>query len=726
MEGNQKNTASDAASMARSAVKAVRVAQKAAKIAAGAGAGGVGAFVVAAWENKDVLIKLLAVSLILSIMLAGYAASIPMVIFNWATGNADTSNGAQKTIASYQTMVTAMQKGLASRVNEMLEEYNSDAQKNHYVSQDSAEAKEMVTPELRAALHVDIHNLIGNNAAAMSAIDHDTSQDSLTPDIIAAYTNAVTATAQQEQAAAAAQARNSYEAQMTAKAQSENQQQYDQQLQITGQADQSILTQNLNRYIDPNTENQLADTAGTAAYNAAIAAADIPGRSSDITRFVQTDILAHPPRTIYKIADGGSGQGIDDNSTALAIACYSISEGNDQNASASEFEQKISAGAFEYFTENTTSSTNASTHQATVTYSIGFVSDGAKKLFGLDDQKYQEAVNMAMNLLTTIQHLSGNTAAGNIVDIYDSSPGSGAPGSPLTNHPGNVPGLPISNNLIAFIEDWEGCDHTPVRGLDSQNLTVGYGHVELPGENFTYLTDEQAQDLLIQDMSNPTYGYITSVEKTFASANLTQSQFDSLVDLAYGFGPGIFKRANLTQAVLSHADPQTIKADFESLDTCNGQFVQELFDRRDADWVMFEQGIYEQQYSGNVSNPGTSSSSVVNYAQQYIGYPYILGTAGPDTFDCSGLVQWVYAHVSGISLPHSAAEQSTMGTAVNLSDIQPGDCVFFNVDGSGVDHVGIYIGNGEMVNAENPHAGVKDDSIFSSYWQPKIVCVRRF
>lgn len=117
---------------------------------------------------------------------------------------------------------------------------------------------------------------------------------------------------------------------------------------------------------------------------------------------------------------------------------------------------------------------------------------------------------------------------------------------------------------------------------------------------------------------------------------------------------------------------------------------------------------------------------MVTYAQGYVGFPYVMDTAGPDTFDCSGFVQWVYAHAAGISLPHSAAEQSTMGTAVNLSDIQPGDCVFFDVNGSGVDHVGIYIGNGEMVNAENPNAGVKDDSITSSYWAPKISCVRRF
>ena len=121
-----------------------------------------------------------------------------------------------------------------------------------------------------------------------------------------------------------------------------------------------------------------------------------------------------------------------------------------------------------------------------------------------------------------------------------------------------------------------------------------------------------------------------------------------------------------------------------------------------------------------------TASYLVTYAQGYTGFPYVMDTAGPNTFDCSGFVQWVYAHAAGITLPHSAAAQSTMGTAVALSAIQPGDCVFFDVSGSGVDHVGIYIGNGEMVNAENPSAGVKDDGVFSVYWQPKIAGVRRF
>jgi cell wall-associated NlpC family hydrolase len=84
-----------------------------------------------------------------------------------------------------------------------------------------------------------------------------------------------------------------------------------------------------------------------------------------------------------------------------------------------------------------------------------------------------------------------------------------------------------------------------------------------------------------------------------------------------------------------------------------------------------------------------------------IGKPYVWAGAGPDSYDCSGLTMWAFAHV-GISLPHSAAGQYGYGTHVPVSQLQPGDLVFF-ADGGYIGHVGIYYGNGEMVDA--PHSG---------------------
>ena len=79
------------------------------------------------------------------------------------------------------------------------------------------------------------------------------------------------------------------------------------------------------------------------------------------------------------------------------------------------------------------------------------------------------------------------------------------------------------------------------------------------------------------------------------------------------------------------------------------------------------------------------------------GDPYIWGAAGPSAFDCSGLVLWAYAQV-GISLPHFTGDQWNMGVHVARADLQPGDLVFFYPD---IGHVGLYIGNGLMVDAPN-------------------------
>jgi cell wall-associated NlpC family hydrolase len=116
---------------------------------------------------------------------------------------------------------------------------------------------------------------------------------------------------------------------------------------------------------------------------------------------------------------------------------------------------------------------------------------------------------------------------------------------------------------------------------------------------------------------------------------------------------------------------------------------------------------------------GTTSAvtgaSVVADAEQYLGVPYQWGGTSPTTgFDCSGLVQHVYGDL-GISLPRTSQEQVTVGTPVaSVADAQPGDLVFFEPSASGPGHVGIYIGNGQMIDA--PHTGT--DVQIQSVGQP--------
>lgn len=98
------------------------------------------------------------------------------------------------------------------------------------------------------------------------------------------------------------------------------------------------------------------------------------------------------------------------------------------------------------------------------------------------------------------------------------------------------------------------------------------------------------------------------------------------------------------------------------------------------------------------------------YAQ--IGKPYVWGGAGPNDFDCSGLTMWVFAHF-GIYLPHYAQSQYDYGTRVPLADLQPADLVFFADSTGYIYHVGIYIGDGEMIDAPHTGTDVQIDPVFA-------------
>ena len=110
----------------------------------------------------------------------------------------------------------------------------------------------------------------------------------------------------------------------------------------------------------------------------------------------------------------------------------------------------------------------------------------------------------------------------------------------------------------------------------------------------------------------------------------------------------------------------------------------------------------------NVAVSG-SAGAAVSYALSQVGDAYVYGAAGPDAFDCSGLTMMAWAQ-AGVSLPHSSSGQMGSGTPVSQSELQPGDLVFYY---SPVSHVGIYIGNGQIVHAANPSTGVQVTGVTS-------------
>ena len=115
--------------------------------------------------------------------------------------------------------------------------------------------------------------------------------------------------------------------------------------------------------------------------------------------------------------------------------------------------------------------------------------------------------------------------------------------------------------------------------------------------------------------------------------------------------------------------------------------------------------------SGSVIANSAAAQIAIDTALAQQGKPYVWAADGPDSFDCSGLTMYAYA-AAGISLPHSSRMQSQMGQQVSRDQLQPGDLVFFY---SPVSHVGIYLGNGQMVHAPTSGDVVKVASVDSMY-----------
>jgi cell wall-associated NlpC family hydrolase len=108
-------------------------------------------------------------------------------------------------------------------------------------------------------------------------------------------------------------------------------------------------------------------------------------------------------------------------------------------------------------------------------------------------------------------------------------------------------------------------------------------------------------------------------------------------------------------------------------------------------------------------NLGSGRGAIaLRFAIKQIGDRYVFGAAGPIFWDCSGLTMRAFQQ-AGVSLPHSAAAQSGFGKSISYGSLKPGDLVFFG-RGHYISHVGIFIGDGRMVNAPHPGARVKVES----------------
>ena len=132
--------------------------------------------------------------------------------------------------------------------------------------------------------------------------------------------------------------------------------------------------------------------------------------------------------------------------------------------------------------------------------------------------------------------------------------------------------------------------------------------------------------------------------------------------------------------------------------------------------------------NNNNNTVSTKANEVIAYSKTLLGKPYVWGAQGPNSFDCSGFTYYVFKNKAGIVLPRTSSAQSKYGTYVSKSNLKAGDLVFFDTNGANdgnVSHVGMYIGNGQMIHASYGQKKIVIANFNDSYYQKAYVNARR-
>ena len=177
-----------------------------------------------------------------------------------------------------------------------------------------------------------------------------------------------------------------------------------------------------------------------------------------------------------------------------------------------------------------------------------------------------------------------------------------------------------------------------------------------------------------------------------AAANVTAAQATATAEQAAGTAQQTFDKVAAQQAALE-GQIDEYQALFDQLDAQEKQAA--IASAGHTDDRASRDDRSAEPFSTSVTAGSQAAQIAVDTALAQRGKPYVWAAEGPGSYDCSGLMLYAYA-AAGISLPHSSAMQAQMGTQVSRSELQPGDLVFFY---SPVSHVGMYVGNGQMVHA---------------------------
>ncbi|MEU9995952.1 C40 family peptidase [Streptomyces sp. NPDC048370] len=212
----------------------------------------------------------------------------------------------------------------------------------------------------------------------------------------------------------------------------------------------------------------------------------------------------------------------------------------------------------------------------------------------------------------------------------------------------------------------------------------------------------------------PTLGSLDTDLASAVSASAEASQQEALdLSLQAQEKAALEKAAKDAKKAKAEADRKAEAEKAERAEKAREE-ARERASRTQTRTTLSDSGSSSSSDSGSSSSsetqaPTGSAAAIVAFARAQVGDAYVRGGTGPNSWDCSGLVQAAYRQ-AGIDLPRISGDQSSMGTSVSLSNLQPGDILYWG-SRSGSYHVAIYVGGGKYVGAQNPSTGVVERSL---------------
>ena len=231
------------------------------------------------------------------------------------------------------------------------------------------------------------------------------------------------------------------------------------------------------------------------------------------------------------------------------------------------------------------------------------------------------------------------------------------------------------------------------------------------------------EDLILQKLEGEYGLFLTTTDKIFGYVYMEDLQVNVLDSLTYGISKVDKVLKNNTSYYVLAKNEKVVIKNFK-----DSKFI--IVDEKGVEFIANDidievRGSNEQVSRSSLSRRTLDITKVITSAYNKIGSPYVYGDIGKRGYDCSGLTYSIFFNDLGIALPRSSYVQANAGTKIAKSELIPGDILFFNTSGKGISHVGLYIGDGNMIHASSGKMKVRIDNINSGYYSQRYVTARR-